>query len=150
MNLPPFPFVPASPEERLRLIQYGEVCARAELERCAAIADDEARIRSEAGMTHPEDSAARDRCFAGARAATNVGRGIRSGEIVGAECARAYKDDAERYRWLRDRLAIEDVESLHRDFWGTPDEAESVKTDAAIDAARESAIPAKDGQECPK
>jgi hypothetical protein len=42
MTLPPFPFVPASPEERLRLTQYGELCAR------------------------------------------------------------MYKDDAERYRWLRD------------------------------------------------
>lgn len=27
-TLPPFPFVPASPEERLRLTQYGELCAR--------------------------------------------------------------------------------------------------------------------------
>jgi hypothetical protein len=51
--------------------------------------------------------------------------------------------DAERYRWLRDRLAIEDVERLERDFWGTPDEAESLKTDAAIDAAR-SALSAKE------
>lgn len=28
MTLPPFPFLPASPEERLRLTQYGELCAR--------------------------------------------------------------------------------------------------------------------------
>lgn len=43
--------------------------------------------------------------------------------------------DAERYRWLRDRLAIEDIDRLVSEFFGTPDEAESVKTDAAIDAA---------------
>jgi hypothetical protein len=54
----------------------------AETRRCAAIADDEARIREEAGKKHPEESAARDRCFAGARAAANVARGIRSGEEV--------------------------------------------------------------------
>jgi len=43
--------------------------------------------------------------------------------------------DAERYRWLRDRLAIEDIDRLVSEFFGTPDEAEIVKTDAAIDAA---------------
>lgn len=53
-----------------------------ERERCAAIADDEARIREEAGRKHPEESAARDRCFAAARAAVNVAKGIRSGEVV--------------------------------------------------------------------
>lgn len=42
--------------------------------------------------------------------------------------------DAERYRWLRDRLAIEDIDRLVSEFFGTPDEAESLKTDAAIDA----------------
>ena len=42
---------------------------------------------------------------------------------------------ARRYRWLRDRLAIEDVERLERDYLGTHDEAESIKCDAAVDAA---------------
>jgi hypothetical protein len=55
---------------------------QAERERCARIADDEARIREEAGRTHPEDSEARGRCFAAARAAQNVAKGIRSGEVV--------------------------------------------------------------------
>jgi hypothetical protein len=54
----------------------------AERERCARIADDEARIREEAGQKNVEGSAARDRCFAGARAAANVAKGIRSGEVV--------------------------------------------------------------------
>lgn len=54
----------------------------AERERCASVCDDEARIRTEAGNTHPEDSDSRGRCFAGARAAANCARGIRSGEVV--------------------------------------------------------------------
>ncbi len=53
-----------------------------ERERCALIADDEARIREEAGRKHPEDSEARKYCWAGARAATNIAKGIRNGEIV--------------------------------------------------------------------
>ncbi len=53
--------------------------ASAERNRCAAICDDEARIRTEAGRKHPEGSASRDRCFAGARAAINCANGIRSG-----------------------------------------------------------------------
>lgn len=57
--------------------------AASERERAAAICDDEARLRIEAAMTHPEGSAARDRCYAGARAATNCARGVRSGEVVG-------------------------------------------------------------------
>lgn len=55
-----------------------------ERERCAAIADDEARIREEAGKKHVDGSLARDRCFAGARAAANVAKGIRNGEQVDA------------------------------------------------------------------
>lgn len=55
---------------------------QAERDRCAAIADDEAAIRKKAGLTHPKDSPARDRCFAGARAAANVARGIRNGEVL--------------------------------------------------------------------
>ena len=56
-----------------------------ERERCARVADDEARIREEAGKKHAEGSAARDRCFAAARAAANVALGIRAGEVV-ASC----------------------------------------------------------------
>lgn len=59
-----------------------QTAVHVERQRCAAIADDEARIREEAGKTHPEDSEARGRCFAGARAAQNVARGIRGGEVV--------------------------------------------------------------------
>lgn len=55
---------------------------QAERERCAAIAEDEARIREKAGKQHPEESPARGRCFAAARAAMNVARGIRNGEVV--------------------------------------------------------------------
>lgn len=47
----------------------------------------------------------------------------------------AEKRDAKRYRWLRDRLAIEDIERIERDFFGTPEEHESVKTDIAVDNA---------------
>lgn len=36
MTIPPFPFLPASPEERLRLTQYGELCARMAVERSKA------------------------------------------------------------------------------------------------------------------
>ena len=55
----------------------------AERERCARICDDEARIRTEAGNTHPEDSDSRGRCFAAARAAINCAKGVRGGEVVG-------------------------------------------------------------------
>jgi hypothetical protein len=51
----------------------------------------------------------------------------------------ALEKDAERYRWLRDRLSIEDVEQLEREHWGETDEAESIKCDAAVDAAIEGA-----------
>jgi len=51
------------------------------------------------------------------------------------DCSRSEKRDAERYRWLRDRLAIEDIERIEREFFGTPEEHESVKTDAAVDSA---------------
>ena len=54
----------------------------AERERAARVCDDEARLRTEAGNTHPEDSAERGRCFAGARAAINCVKGIRGGEEV--------------------------------------------------------------------
>lgn len=69
MTLPPFPFLPASPEERLRLTQYGEL------------------VRA------------------------------------------MYKDDAERYRWLRDAGATfyVDGERKHVCEWAM---------DAAVDAAR--------------
>lgn len=48
------------------------------------------------------------------------------------------KIDAARYRWLRDRLAIEDIERIEREFFGEPEEAESIKTDIAVDAAMRS------------
>jgi hypothetical protein len=49
--------------------------------------------------------------------------------------ARLEQND-KRYQWLRDRLAIEDVERLQRECFGYPfDEGESVKTDDAVDAA---------------
>lgn len=47
----------------------------------------------------------------------------------------ANKRDAERYRWLRDRLSIGDIERIEREFFGTPEEHESVKTDIAVDKA---------------
>ena len=68
---------------------------QAERDRCAAIADDEAAIREKAGLTHPEDSPARDRCFAGARAAANVARGIRNGEVLETHKAEDAPSDAE-------------------------------------------------------
>lgn len=54
----------------------------AERERRAKPCDDEARIRTEAGNTHPEDSESRSRCFAAARAAMNCAKGVRNGEEV--------------------------------------------------------------------
>lgn len=54
----------------------------AERERAALVCDDEARIRTEAGDTHPEDSDSRGRCYAAARAAINCAKGVRSGELV--------------------------------------------------------------------
>lgn len=59
----------------------------AERERAARVCDDEARIRVEAGATHPEDSPARDRCYAAARAAINCAKGVRGGEVVGPNVA---------------------------------------------------------------
>ena len=63
-----------------------------------------------------------------------------------AEIERAVKEtcakdaqDAARYRWLRDRLAIEDIEHLVSEFFGTPDEDESLKTDSAVDSAMSAA-----------
>lgn len=64
-----------------------------ERERCAAICDDEARIRSEAAAAHPQGSDSRDRCNAAARAAINCAKGIRSGEVV--DDAHASQADAE-------------------------------------------------------
>lgn len=50
--------------------------------------------------------------------------------------AEASERDARRYRWLRDRLAIEDVERYASEvpLSVTVDEQESLKTDAAIDS----------------
>lgn len=60
-----------------------DAAVAAERERCARVFDDEARIRTEAGNTHPEDSDSRGRCFAAARAAINCAKGVRGGEVVG-------------------------------------------------------------------
>jgi hypothetical protein len=40
MNLPPFPSIPQSPEERLRWVQWGEQIRAMERERCATVCDD--------------------------------------------------------------------------------------------------------------
>ena len=61
---------------------YAAFLVAAERERCAKLCDDEARIRTEAGNKHPEESDSRGRCFAAARAAMNCARGVRSGEVV--------------------------------------------------------------------
>lgn len=59
-------------------------------------------------------------------------------EQAAAEIA-ALRKDAERYRWLRDLLAVEDVARLvdeHAQWsWCETDPAESAKTDAAVDKA---------------
>jgi hypothetical protein len=60
-----------------------QAATAAERERAALVCDDEARIRTEAGNTHPEDSDSRDQCFAAARAAINCAKGVRGGEVVG-------------------------------------------------------------------
>ena len=53
--------------------------------------------------------------------------------------ARSCAKDAERYRWLRDLLAVEDVARLvdeHAQWsWCETDPAESAKTDTAVDKA---------------
>lgn len=53
--------------------------------------------------------------------------------------AAPFRKDAERYRWLRDLLAVEDVARLvdeHAQWsWCETDPAESAKTDAAVDKA---------------
>jgi len=59
--------------------QVGTLAERA---RAAAVCTDEVRIRKEAALQHPENSAARDRCMAAARAAANCAMGVSSGEIV--------------------------------------------------------------------
>lgn len=41
---------------------------------------------------------------------------------------------AERYRWLRGRMTLDDVPEDHP-AWSAPDEHESMKIDAAVDAA---------------
>jgi len=51
---------------------------------------------------------------------------------------RAMEKDAARYWFIRNLLAIEDVERLVADGNPTPDEQESLRTDDAIDAALKS------------
>lgn len=52
---------------------------------------------------------------------------------------RALEKDAERYRWLRNLMAAEDVARLVDEYlqwsWCETDPAESAKTDAAVDKA---------------
>lgn len=73
---------------RTKLLAFGraiaEKAAAEERDRCAAVCDDEARIREEAARKHPEDSDSRDRCNAAARAAINCAKGVRNGEVVAA------------------------------------------------------------------
>lgn len=61
-----------------------DAAVRDERERAGRVCDDEARARTEAGNCHPEDSESRGRCFAGARAAINCAKGVRSSEVVDA------------------------------------------------------------------
>lgn len=65
----------------LSAVPMGEAVAT-ERKRAALVCDDEARIRREAGETHPEESPSRGRCFAAARAAINCAKGVRNGEVV--------------------------------------------------------------------
>lgn len=59
-----------------------QAAVAAERERAARVCDDEARMRTEAGQKHPEESESRGRCFAAARAAMNCAKGVRGGEVV--------------------------------------------------------------------
>ena len=45
----------------------------------------------------------------------------------------ALERDAARYRWLRDRMAVEDMPEEHP-TWSTPSEHESAAFDSAVDA----------------
>jgi len=71
--------------------EYARAAVLAERARCAAVADDESELREKAGKTHPEESDARGRCFAAARAAANVAKGIRSGEMTEKYLAAIHK-----------------------------------------------------------
>ena len=64
------------------VVLFAQVVRGAETARCAAVCNDEARLRSEAAAKHPEDSPSRDRCYAAARAAANCAHGILSDEVV--------------------------------------------------------------------
>ena len=64
------------------MVKFGRIVQAAERERAARVCDDEARLRTEAGNKHPEESESRGRCFAAARAATNCAKGIRNGEVM--------------------------------------------------------------------
>lgn len=67
-------------EKKMRA--YATAAVLAERERCARVCDDEARIRTEAASRRGAGTQSFDRCMAGARAATNCARGVRSGEVV--------------------------------------------------------------------
>lgn len=53
---------------------------------------------------------------------------------VDADELAGLRRDAERYRWLRDRMSLEDIPDEHPE-WSTPSDHESAKVDAAIDTA---------------
>ena len=56
------------------MVQAGEKTRGA----CAKIADEQADYYRSAGLTHPEDSAMRDRCFARSAVATDIAVKIRT------------------------------------------------------------------------
>lgn len=54
------------------------------------------------------------------------------------EAYKRLRKDAERYRWLRDRMAVEDMPEEHH-AWSTPSEHESAAFDSAVDARMQGA-----------
>lgn len=62
-------------------------------------------------------------------------------EFYEAEVIAAMRADAERYRWVRDWFAVEDVERLEEIRGHVPHESESLRFDAAVDAARANQSP---------
>jgi hypothetical protein len=146
MNLPPLPFLPASPEQRIHLIAWGEECARmgAEAERLsfysAQVSGEPATVRDGQKRKRKKNSLPK-----------NNGNGARF-----AFCGDTHfflypnddeevRDDAERYRWLLESDARLAVSATHRqamrhawDLLYDEDDIGRIKSeiDAAIDAAR--------------
>lgn len=71
----------------------------AEREACALIAFKDAETYERIGLTHPENSVDRDRCFARARAASEIGMAIRSRPRYAKPDGEAVR--AEIVAWLR-------------------------------------------------